>query len=72
VRQILGAEDRNAVVSAPGVIEQQPGGDGRDIAVAQVGSLRSPEIGAKNMPWVLIGSTWRRTLSINEGSVSAR
>jgi hypothetical protein len=26
--------------------------------VAQVGSLRSPEIGEKNLPWLLIGPTW--------------
>src|SRR5260370_41289999 len=28
-------------------------------------------IGTKNMPWFLIGSTWRRMLSMNEGIVSA-
>jgi hypothetical protein len=40
--------------------------------VARVGSLRSPEIGEKNTPCFLIGSSWRRTLSMNEGIVSAR
>jgi hypothetical protein len=40
--------------------------------VAQVGSLRSPEIAEKNTPWFLISSSWRRTLSMNEGIVSAR
>ena len=40
--------------------------------VAQVGTLRSPEIGEKNMPWFLIGSTWRSMLSMNDGIVSAR
>src|SRR5580658_9536826 len=40
--------------------------------VAHVGAFRSPDIGEKNIPWFLIGSTWRRKLSINEGIVSAR
>ena len=40
--------------------------------VAQDGSLRSPEIGVKNMPWLLIAGTWRSRLSMNEGIVSAR
>jgi hypothetical protein len=39
---------------------------------AQVGSLRSPEIGEENTPRFLIDSTWRSRFSMNEGSVSAR
>jgi hypothetical protein len=40
--------------------------------VATVGSLRSPAIGEKNMPWLLIDSAWRAVLSMKEGLTSAR
>ena len=40
--------------------------------VATAGSLRSPAIGEKNMPWFLIDSAWRTMLSMNDGLVSAR
>ena len=40
--------------------------------VATAGSLRSPSIGEKNMPWSLIDSAWRAMLSMNDGLVSAR
>ena len=40
--------------------------------VATVGSLRSPAIGEKNMPWSLIDAAWRIVLSMNEGLQSAR
>jgi hypothetical protein len=35
--------------------------------VATVGSLRSPSIGKKNMPWFVIASAWRTMLSMNDG-----
>ena len=40
--------------------------------VATLGSLRSPAMGEKNMPWFLIDSAWRAMLSMNEGLVRAR
>jgi len=36
---------------------------------AEVGVLRSPGVGAENIPWFLISSTWRSTLSMNEAQV---
>ncbi len=39
--------------------------------VATDGSLRSPSIGEKNMPWFLIAPAWQAMLSMNDGLVSA-
>jgi hypothetical protein len=40
--------------------------------VATVASVRSPELGRKNIPWLLIAPAWLSRFSMKNGMASAR